>query len=89
MNLSECNPKKYTTEDLQDIKKDLRNLLMLVDEELNVRKLKRFEELVGNVLTSFKELTAEFPNWATNFELTLTAENWQREYMELSDFFLE
>lgn len=89
MDLKQCNPKKYSTEDLQDIKKDLRSLLLLVDEELNIRKLKRFEELAGNVLTSFKELTAEFPNWATNFDMTLTAENWEREFMQLSDFFLE
>lgn len=87
MNLEGCNPKEYTTEDLQDIKRDLRSLISMIDSELKGREQRRFEELVGDVLYSLNQLTKEFPSWATNFCLSLTGENWKRECMELSDFF--
>ena len=87
MDWGDCNPKEYSTQDLQEMKRSLRHLTSLIDSELTERKQQRFDELVGNVLSSLNQLTKEFPGWETNFDLTLTGENWEKECMELSDFF--
>ena len=86
MNLEKCEPKKYTTEELKEIKTDLRNLLTLIESELDERKQKRFEALVSDMLVAIDNLSKEFPHWESNFELTFSAENWQSEQMSVTDF---
>ena len=86
MNFEKCEPKKYSTEELKEIKVDLHKLLALIDSELDERKKHRFEALVADVLTAIDNLTKEFPHWESNFELTFSAENWQAEQVSVADF---
>ncbi len=86
MNLEKCEPKKYTTEELKELKTDLRQLLALIESELEGRKQQRFEALVSDVLIAIDNLSKEFPHWESNFELTFCAEWWKNEQMSVADF---
>ena len=86
MNLEKCEPKKYTAEELKEIKADLRNLLDLIDSELDERKQQRFEVLVSDMLMAIDNLSKEFPHWESNFEFTFCAEYWKGEHMSVADF---
>ena len=86
MNLEKCEPKKYTTEELKELKTDLRQLLALIESELDERKQQRFEVLVSDMLMAIDNLTKEFPHWESNFEFTFCAEYWKGEHMGVEDF---
>ena len=86
MELEKCEPKKYTTEELKELKTDLRQLLALIESELDDRKQQRFEVLVSNMLEAIDNLSREFPHWESNFELTFCAEWWNNEQMSVRDF---
>lgn len=86
MNLEKCEPKKYTTEELKELKTDLRQLLTLIESELDERKQQRFEVLVSDMLIAIDNLTKEFPHWESNFEFTFCAEYWKGEHMGVEDF---
>lgn len=86
MELEKCEPKKYTTEELKELKTDLRQLLALIESELDDRKQQRFEVLVSNMLEAIDNLSKEFPHWESNFEFTFCAEYWKGEHMGVEDF---
>ncbi len=86
MNLEKCEPKKYTTEELKELKTDLRQLLTLIESELDERKQQRFEILVSDMLVAIDNLSKEFPHWESNFEFTFCAEYWKSEHMCVKDF---
>ena len=86
MNLEKCEPKKYTTEELKELKTDLRQLLTLIESELDERKQQRFEILVSDMLVAIDNLSKEFPHWESNFEFTFCAEYWKSEHMSVADF---
>ena len=86
MELEKCEPKKYTTEELKELKTDLRQLLTLIESELDERKQQRFEVLVSDMLMAIDNLSKEFPHWESNFELTFCAEWWKNEQMSVRDF---
>ena len=86
MNLEKCEPKKYTTEELKELKTDLRQLLTLIESELDDRKQQRFEVLVSDMLVAIDNLSKEFPHWESNFEFTFCAEYWKSEQMGIADF---
>ena len=86
MNLEKCEPKKYTTEELKELNTDLRQLLALIESELDERKQQRFEVLVSDMLMAIDNLTKEFPHWESNFEFTFCAEYWKGEHMGVEDF---
>lgn len=86
MELEKCEPKKYTTEELKELKTDLRQLLALIESELDDRKQQRFEVLVSNMLEAIDNLSREFPHWESNYELTFCAELWKNEQMSVRDF---
>lgn len=86
MELEKCEPKKYTTEELKELKTDLRQLLALIESELDDRKQQRFEVLVSDMLMAIDNLSKEFPHWESNFEFTFCAEYWKGEHMSVADF---
>lgn len=86
MELEKCEPKKYTTEELKELKTDLRQLLTLIESELDERKQQRFEVLVSDMLMAIDNLSKEFPHWESNFEFTFCAEYWKGEHMCVNDF---
>ena len=86
MELEKCEPKKYSTEELKELKTDLRQLLTLIESELDERKQKRFEALVSDMLVAIDNLSKEFPHWESNFEFTFCAEYWKGEHMSVADF---